>query len=123
MGDADAHARLGGLYWKGDGVEEDEEKAIYHSEKAAIAGHPKARLYLANVEERAGNSERSVKHLIIGANLGCVFAMKLLWKQYSWGSITKEDLDATLRTHQAALDEMKSPQREEADVFQSQLGR
>ena len=31
LGDADAHARLGRLYWKGDGVEEDEEKAVYHS--------------------------------------------------------------------------------------------
>ena len=115
LGELHAHYGLGFLYMKGRGVEEDEEKAIYHSEKAAIAGHPKARLYLAHIEERAGNSERSVKHLIIGANLGCVFAIKMLWKQYSDGSITKEDLDATLRTHHAAINEMKSPEREAAE--------
>ncbi len=64
-----------------------------------------------------------MKHLIIGANHGCVFAMKMLWKQYSDGSITKENLDATLRTHQAALDEMKSPQREEADAATGEVYR
>jgi hypothetical protein len=34
---------------------------------------------------------------------------------FKHGNMTKEDLDATLRTHQAALDEMKSPERWEAD--------
>jgi hypothetical protein len=41
--------------------------------------------------------------------------MKKLWKCYSEGNITKEDLNATLRTHQAALDAMKSPEREAAE--------
>jgi DNA-binding GntR family transcriptional regulator len=41
--------------------------------------------------------------------------MKELWKHYSAGNITKENLDATLRTHQAALDATKSEQREAAE--------
>jgi predicted secreted Zn-dependent protease len=60
-----------------------------------------------------------VKHFIIAANLGSEESMKALWTYYSVGCITKEDLDATLRTHQAALDAMKSAQRDEADVAYS----
>jgi hypothetical protein len=56
--------------------------------------------------------ERAVKHYIIAANLGYDKSMKALWKHYSEGNITKEDLDATLRTHQAAIDPRKSEQRE-----------
>jgi truncated hemoglobin YjbI len=55
--------------------------------------------------------------LIIAANVGHEDSMKALRKHYSGGNITKEDLDATLRTHQAALDEMKSPEREAAEAI------
>jgi predicted secreted Zn-dependent protease len=42
--------------------------------------------------------------------------MKLLWKYYSAGIITKEDLDATLRTHQASIDATRSAQRDAAEA-------
>ncbi len=112
----DAHAQLGWMYERGQGVEKDEEKSIYHHEKAAIGGHPIARNMLACKEEDNGNIERAVKHLIIAANLGYDLSMKALWKHYSAGNITKEDLDATLRTHQAAVNETKSAQRDAAEV-------
>ena len=57
-----------------------------------------------------------MKHLIIAANLGYDQSMKVLWKHYSHGNITKEDLDATLRSHQTAIDAMKSEQRDAAEV-------
>ncbi len=117
LGDADAHYRLGNMYMKGEGVEEDEEKTVYHWEKAAIGGHPNARNNLAAIEEKKGNMGRAVKHLIIAANLGLEISMKALWANYSLGNITKEDLDATLRTHQAAVDETKSEQRDIADKY------
>jgi TPR repeat protein len=115
LGDADAHYRLGFMYGKGSGVEEDEEKAVYHWEKAAIGGHPDARYNLATIEEKNGNIERSIKHIIIAAKLGDEDSMKALWKHYSAGNITKEDLEVTLRTHHAAIDEMKSEQRDVAE--------
>ena len=43
--------------------------------------------------------------------------MKKLWKFYSAGQITKDDLDATLRTNKAAIDATKSLQREEAEAI------
>ncbi len=115
LGDIDSHYQLGQLYEDGEGgVEKDEEKAVYHYEKAAIGGHPFARHNLAAIELRKGNFERSTRHLIIAANLGYENSMKSLWKAFKFGHITKEDLDATLRTHQAAIHAMKSAQREEA---------
>ena len=115
LGDSNAQLHLGLMYMVGKGVEEDVEKAGYHLEKAAIGGHPKARFILALYEEGEENIERAVKHHIIAANLGYEESMKALWKHYSLGNITKEELDATLRTHQAAIDEMKSEQRDAAE--------
>jgi hypothetical protein len=127
LGDPEAHYQLSTVYREGEGVEKDEEKEVYHLEKAAIGGHPdarynlgcveSARYKLACVEGRNGNIERAVKHFIIAANVGYEDSMKALWKEFRYGNITKEDLDATLRTHQAAIDEMKSPEREAAAVW------
>jgi hypothetical protein len=113
LGDLHSHYHLGVMYREELGVEKDMEKAVYHWEKAAVGGHPAARHNLGCIEGRNGNMERAVKHWIIAANLGHENSMKTLWKNYSAGNITKEDLDATLRSHQAAIDAMKSEQREE----------
>ncbi len=117
LGDVIAHYQLGHSYHTGDCVEKDEEKAVYHYDEAAIGGHPSARYNLAFSEERNGNIERAVKHLIIAANLGDENSMKALWEFFKRGIITKEELEATLRTHKAAIDEMKSPEREAAQNF------
>ena len=116
LGDVEAYYQLGLLYEEGEGVEKDEEKMVYHYEKAAIGGHPYARHNLAGIELRKGNIERSAKHLIIAANLGYDESMKSLWKAFKFGHITKEDLDATLRTHHAVINAMKSEQRDEAKL-------
>ena len=114
LGDLKAHHNLGYMHDRGEGVEKDEEKAVYHYEKAAIGGDPSARFNLGNHEARNGRVDKAVKHYIIAAKLGHTGAMETLWDHYKHGSITKEDLDATLRTHQAAIDATKSPQREAA---------
>ncbi len=117
LGDVKAHYQLADSYHQGDIVEKDEEKEIYHLEKAATGGHPGARHDLGCYESRNGNMERAVKHFIIAANVGYEESMKWLWKHYSAGNITKEELDATLRTHQAAIDATKSPERAAAETF------
>jgi hypothetical protein len=119
LGDAEAHCRLGLMYMEGEGeiVEKDYGMAMYHWEKAAIGGHPNARLYLASIERKNGNAKRAAKHLIIAANLGDEKSMKVLWKCYSAGCIAKEELEATLRTHQAAIDAMRSKERDAAEAI------
>jgi localization factor PodJL len=115
LGDASVHYRLGGMYHRGEGVEKDLEKGIHHFEKAAICGNPDARHYLAIIEGGENrNFERMVKHLIIAAKLGHDESMKALGKIYSAGNITKEEVDDTLRGHQAAIDATKSAQRDAA---------
>ena len=115
LGDTAAHFNLGLMYWKGGGVEKDEEKAVYYYEKAAIGGDPQARNNLGYYEEENENIERAVKHYIIAANLGNEVSMKTLWAMFKDGDISKEDLEATLRSHQAAIDATKSSQRDAAD--------
>ena len=112
LGDLEAHSQLGRMYYVGNGVEKDEEKSNHHCEKAAIGGHPDARFGLGVIELGNGKIERAVKHFIIAANLGHENSMKQLWGAFKDGYITKEELDATLRTHQAAINATKSEQRE-----------
>jgi TPR repeat protein len=117
LGNADAHYRLGFMYEKGGGVEKDENKAVYHYEKAAIGGHPQARHNLAMIEAKLGNMAKAVKHFIIAANLGYDVSMTALLPCYQGGFITKEEYGATLRTHQATINATKSSQREAAEKF------
>jgi len=89
--------------------------------EGAIGGHPYAGYNLAYYEEVIGNIERAVKHFIIAAKLGYEESMKELWRYYSAGNVTKERLDATLRSHQSAIDATKSLQREEVEAIYQQL--
>ena len=114
MGDAESHLRLSLLYWRGRGVEKDEKKEIYHLEEAAIAGHPDARYMLASYEWESGRIDRAVKHWIIAVNLGHEQSMQALKLFYAAGKISKDQFDAALRANHAAIDAMKSPQREAA---------
>jgi len=70
LGDVEALYYLSLMYKKGEGVEKDEKKGLYHLEEAAIGGHPEARYSLGSREWKNDLIERSMKHYIIGANLG-----------------------------------------------------
>jgi tetratricopeptide (TPR) repeat protein len=117
LGDVGGHYKLACLYGEGKGVEKDEEKGAYHFEKAAIGGHPGARMILGYSERMDGRVERAVKHFIIAAKLGSANAMEALWGDFKDGNITKADLNATLRAHHAAIDAMKSSERDFAEKF------
>ena len=112
LGHANAHYVLSEMYWKGQGVEKDEKKEVYHLEEAAIMGHNEARFNLGAYETRRGRVERAVKHLVIAANLGDDKSMQELKGFYADGDMTKEAFDSTLRAYQAAVHATKSPQRE-----------
>eukprot|EP00984_Skeletonema_dohrnii_P018440 scaffold8628_cov105-Skeletonema_dohrnii-CCMP3373.AAC.3 len=117
LGDLDAHYKLSILYYQGQGVEKDGGKQMRHLEEAAIGGHPNARFNLGCIEERSGNIERAVKHFTIAAVQGYDRSMKLLMDHFKDGFVSKDDLAAALRAHQAAVDATKSPQREAAEEY------
>lgn len=118
--DAEAHYQLGMMYGgrlhmsKG----KDKKKERYHLEEAAIAGHPEARMQLGIVEVENRRMERAVKHFIIAASSGENESMKMVKQGYAAGIVTKEEFAAALRSHQAALDATKSPQRDEWEKSQ-----
>ena len=116
LGDLVAHFELANFYRDGEFVGKDMKKVIYHSEHAAIGGHPMARYNLGGIEWENGRKHRAVKHWIIAANLGDDKSLNALKKGYAVGRIQKEDFAAALRAHQAALDAAKSPQREAAEA-------
>jgi hypothetical protein len=114
LGDMDAHYNLGDLYFEGEGVEVDFEKATYHLEEAAIGGHPRARVFLGVVERRRGRHERAARHFIFAAKQGFDFAVEHLKEGYKEGHVSKDDFGAALRAYQSAVDATKSPEREAA---------
>ena len=115
MGDSEAHYQLSILYHIGQGIEKDEKKELYHSKEAAIAGHHMARFNLGFMEAENGRFERAAKHWIIAAKLGDQRSLDGVKALYKNGDLSKEDFTAALRGHKAAIDAMKSPQREEAE--------
>ncbi len=112
LDDMGAHQNLSVMYRKGEGVEKDKKKEIYHLEEAAIGGHPQARYNLAVYEWRGGRMDRAVKHYIIAARLGLLESVKQCFLN---GFVSKEDYEAALRGHQTAVDATKSEQRGEAE--------
>ena len=122
LGEVHAHYQLSCLYRKGEGVDKDEEKELHHLEKAAIAGHPKARHNLGCFEGRNGQYNRAVKHYIIAAKLGENDSLKCAKDMYKAGHVKKEDFAAALRGHHAAVVAMKSPQREKATALLERIG-
>jgi tetratricopeptide (TPR) repeat protein len=123
LGNVLARYQLAGCYTLGHGIEKDEKKGVFHWEEASIGGHPNARYNLGNHEGRNGRIERAIKHWIIAANLGDDYSIEELKRQYTQGTISKENFAAALRAHQAAVDATKSPQREAAEEYFRSRGR
>ena len=119
LGDVESHYNISCLY-RGGKVEMDKKKEVYHSEQAAIGGHPLARHDLGCRAADSGNYERATRHFIIAANHGCEKSIKMLKNNHARGYVSKEDFAVALRAHQAALDATKSPQREAAEKWEKQ---
>ena len=117
LGNIDSHFKLAVMYDLGLHVKMNGEKKKYHLVEAAIGGHPMARYNLGVFEWNKGDKERAVKHFVISATQGHDLSMKTLMDTFRRGLISKEDLAAALRAHQAAVDATKSPQREAAEKY------
>ena len=103
------------FYREGKGVGKDMKKLLYHSEQAAMAGHPDARHNLGCIERDNGRYERAKKHFIIAANLGYEKSPKGIKDLYELGHASKDEYADALRAYQAAVDATKSAEREKAE--------
>jgi len=123
LGNALAHTCIGYSYNDGLGVEVDMEKANYFYELAAMKGETSARYYLGNIEARAGNIERALKHHMIAIKSGEVDSLNEIKQEYSNGQATKGDYTKALQSYQEYLIEIKSIQRDKAAEFDKERYR
>ncbi len=121
LGDVQAHYHLSIMYGEGKGVEKNEQKDLYHLTEAAISGHPAARHNLGWCEDKNGRLDRAAKHWTIAAKLGDDESLAAVKDLYRDELVSKDDFDAALRGHKAAIEATKSPQREQAAAFKKRF--
>ncbi|EJK54405.1 hypothetical protein THAOC_25971 [Thalassiosira oceanica] len=117
LGDLDALYKLGCLYYQGEGVEQDVARGIRHLQHAAIRGDPDSRLMLGAHEHESGNHELALRHLMISAKMGHDTSLNVIKAMFMEGLATKAQYADALKDYQNALEETKSPQREEAKAY------
>ncbi|EJK72332.1 hypothetical protein THAOC_06149 [Thalassiosira oceanica] len=116
LGDLDAHYKLGCRYCKGECVKEDVARSVRHWQHAAIQGHPESRYLLGVHEYTTGNHQLAVRHWMISAKMGLEESLNNIKAMFMKGYATKAQYAEALRGYQNALEETKSPQREEAEA-------
>ncbi|EJK48648.1 hypothetical protein THAOC_32536, partial [Thalassiosira oceanica] len=116
-GDLFAHYKLGCIYYIGEGVEQNKGKAIRYFQHAAIHGHPESRFMLGLHEYENGNHELAVQHSVISTKMGYEDSLNGIKAMFMKGHATKAQYAAALKDYQTALEETKSPQREEAETY------
>ncbi|EJK47806.1 hypothetical protein THAOC_33455, partial [Thalassiosira oceanica] len=114
LGDLKAHFKLGWRYYQGEGVEQDVAKGTRHLQHASIQGHPEeSRFALGHFEDKSGNHELAVQHLLISAKMGLQKSLNEIKGMFMKGHATKAQYAEALKGYQNALEETMSPQRAE----------
>ncbi|EJK74250.1 hypothetical protein THAOC_04084 [Thalassiosira oceanica] len=114
LGSLDAHYELGHRYYDGDGVEEDKPRGIRHWQQAAMNGHVLSRNNLGEAEHINGNYQLSVQHWMVSAKMGYQTSLNYIKDMFKEGHASKAQYAEALLGFRDAVEEMKSPQREEA---------
>ena len=114
LGSVDSLHSLGNAYRLGNGVQEDNAKAVEYFKKAAMQGHVGSRHNLGCNMGTQRNHDSALKHLLISAKMGDKDSLELIKKIFMAGLATKEQYTEALRGYQDAVEEMKSPERDEA---------
>ena len=116
LGSIEAHFKLANRYLYGQGVTQDQAKAVDHFEKAAMKGHVQSRCNLGDIEFRNGNADRAIRHLLIAVKMGDKIALNNVKEMFAAGVASKEQYAEALKGYQDAVEEMKSPDRDEAQA-------
>jgi len=114
LGLKEAQYELGCFHSNGTGGEKDKANALRHWEAAAIRGEFNARFILGCEELVAGSYDLALQHFMISANMGHDSSLKKIKEMIMFGIATKADYAEALRGHQSAVEEMQSPDRDEA---------
>jgi len=114
LGSLDAHYQIGTVHNNGDGVEEDKPRGIHHWQQAAMEGHVESRHNLGVAEHYNRNHQLAVQHWMISAKMGNEESLNAIMRRFKEGHASKAQYAEALLGYRDAVEEMKSPQREEA---------
>ena len=115
LGSIKALYKLGGVYYHESlGLPEDRAKGIHYWGSAAMQGHAESRYFLGMDEYIKKNYDRAVPHLLISAKMGYEKSLDAIKATFHGGQATKAQYAEALKGYQEAVQEMKSPQRDEA---------
>ena len=114
LGSVDALFNLGYAFELGEGVEQDETKSVHFYIKAAMQGHSESRHNLGSIEGEKKNFDRAVRHFLISAKMGYKNSVEIIKNMFMAGLATKEHYAQALKGYQDAVEDTKSPEREEA---------
>ena len=117
LGSLDAHSKLGSRYYNGESVEEDVPRGINHWQQAAMKGHVHSRHGLGVAEFNNKNYKLAVQHWMISAKMGFEESLNAIMRRFKEGHATKEQYAEALLGYRDAVEEMRSPQREEAKLL------
>ncbi|EJK69137.1 hypothetical protein THAOC_09640 [Thalassiosira oceanica] len=114
LGSLEAQNHLGLVHYNGNGVEQDKPRGIHHWQQAAMKGQVTSRNNLGFAEHRNGNYQLAVQHWMISAKMGFEQSLNEIKEMYKEGRATKAQYAEALLGYRDAVEETKSPQREEA---------
>ena len=114
----EAHFNLGCLHLVGTDMKKDMDKAIRHWEAAAMFGDVGSRFNLGHNEFDAGNYDLALQHWMISSKLGHEKSLNEVKSFFMAGLATKSDYAEALRGYQNAIEEMSSPERDEAKYLE-----
>ena len=115
LGSTTATFNLGFSYVHGRGVALDKAKGLRYWESAAINGGVESR-HLLGVGEliEIRKHDRALRHFLISAKMGFKESLDEIKKMFANGHATKAQYVEGLKGYQDAVEEMKSPERDEA---------
>jgi len=93
------------------------DRCIPHWQHAAIQGHPQSRYGLGIHEFNSRDIELAVRHFMISTKMGDEYSLNAIKEMFMEGHATKAQYAEALKGYQNALEETKSPQREEANAL------
>ena len=83
----------------------------------SLTGQPKRDRSEKGIHSWNGNHELAIQHFIISAKMGYERSLKDIKYMFTKGHATKAHYATALRGYHKALEEARSPQREEAKIF------
>ena len=114
LGNPDAHYQLGTFHIKGEmGLQQNEEEAIKHWQKAAESGQFLSQHNMGCMEEEHGDYDAAMRHWRLSASGGFKDSMDSIMASFEVGLLHHKDLAETLRAFYRARAEMKSKDRDQ----------